>query len=297
MEENKNIEPEQPPENIPEEINPATESILPEAETAATEQLQISNPKLQTQEMEVHHHGHVHEKKKWLEYIFQFFMLFFAVFCGFWAENYREHGIERHREEQYIQSMVNDLKTDTTKLGKNIAVYEKILLEQDTLKKKYPLLKTGFNKTFYKYLNSLTSYPDFIYTDGTILQLKNSGGFRLIMNSKAVDSIMVYDALVKKALINEATLGILSNKMDDARGQMFNQEKYDEAITAGKTIEQMEIEKMEFLLSHDNITLTKYYYNIRQYNWLTKIIKENIEELKLAAIRLINFLKKDYDLK
>jgi hypothetical protein len=36
--------------------------------------------------MEVHHHGHVHEKKKWKEYLFQFFMLFLAVFCGFLAE-------------------------------------------------------------------------------------------------------------------------------------------------------------------------------------------------------------------
>ncbi len=26
--------------------------------------------------MEVHHHGHVHEKKKWKEYLFQFLMLF-----------------------------------------------------------------------------------------------------------------------------------------------------------------------------------------------------------------------------
>ena len=36
--------------------------------------------------MEVHHHGHVHETKKWKEYLFQFLMLFLAVFCGFLAE-------------------------------------------------------------------------------------------------------------------------------------------------------------------------------------------------------------------
>ncbi len=47
------------------------------------EQLQTTNPKLQTEEMEVHHHGHIHEKKKWKEYVFQFFMLFLAVFSEF----------------------------------------------------------------------------------------------------------------------------------------------------------------------------------------------------------------------
>ena len=41
--------------------------------------------------MEVHHHGHVHEKKKWKEYLFQFLMLFLAVFCGFLAEYQLEH--------------------------------------------------------------------------------------------------------------------------------------------------------------------------------------------------------------
>ena len=43
-------------------------------------------PKQATETMEVHHHGHVHEKKKWKEYLFQFLMLFLAVFCGFLAE-------------------------------------------------------------------------------------------------------------------------------------------------------------------------------------------------------------------
>ncbi len=113
MEENKNIPAEQPLQNIPEEINYTTENILPEAETAATEQPQTSNLKTETLNMEVHHHGHVHEKKKWLEYLFQFFMLFLAVFCGFLAENQREHYIEKKREKVYIKNLYEDLKSDT----------------------------------------------------------------------------------------------------------------------------------------------------------------------------------------
>jgi hypothetical protein len=68
--------------------------VLPDEET----QLQTTNSKLQTSAMEVHHHGHVHEKKKWKEYVFQFFMLFLAVFCGFLAEYQLEHMIEKQRE-------------------------------------------------------------------------------------------------------------------------------------------------------------------------------------------------------
>ncbi|MFN2440980.1 MAG: hypothetical protein ABR503_17380, partial [Chitinophagaceae bacterium] len=79
-------------------------------------------------EMEVHHHGHVHEKKKWLEYLFQFFMLFLAVFCGFLAEYQLEHKIEKDREKQFIQSLVNDIKADTARL--KVIINERTKREQ-----------------------------------------------------------------------------------------------------------------------------------------------------------------------
>lgn len=37
-------------------------------------------------------------------------MLFLAVFLGFIAENIREGIAERHRENEYIEPMVKDLK-------------------------------------------------------------------------------------------------------------------------------------------------------------------------------------------
>ena len=42
--------------------------------------------------MEVHAHTHT-EKKKFTHYLWEFLMLFLAVFCGFLAENFREHKI------------------------------------------------------------------------------------------------------------------------------------------------------------------------------------------------------------
>ena len=46
--------------------------------------------------MEVHHPHHLTHKKNWKEYITEFLMLFFAVTLGFFAENYREHQIEKN---------------------------------------------------------------------------------------------------------------------------------------------------------------------------------------------------------
>jgi hypothetical protein len=64
--------------------------------------------------METHtHYLHEAQAKKWTHYLFEFLMLFLAVFLGFVAENVREGVIEKHREQQYMQSMNEDLKGDT----------------------------------------------------------------------------------------------------------------------------------------------------------------------------------------
>jgi hypothetical protein len=69
--------------------------------------------------MEAHHHTHT-ERKKWKHYVFEFFMLFLAVFCGFLAEYQLEHKIERDRERQFTASMTEDLKSDKVMLYENI---------------------------------------------------------------------------------------------------------------------------------------------------------------------------------
>jgi hypothetical protein len=69
--------------------------------------------------MEVHQHTHI-ARKKWTHYLWEFLMLFLAVFCGFLAENQREHLVEHQREKQFIRSLFNDIKADTTNLARII---------------------------------------------------------------------------------------------------------------------------------------------------------------------------------
>jgi hypothetical protein len=52
--------------------------------------------------METHaHHLHKAPGKNFWHYFFKFFMLFIAVFCGFMAENIREHKVEEAKGKQY----------------------------------------------------------------------------------------------------------------------------------------------------------------------------------------------------
>jgi len=62
--------------------------------------------------MEVHHHSHT-SRKKWTHYLWEFLMLFLAVFCGFLAENQREHYIENRRAKELAKNLWEDLKIDT----------------------------------------------------------------------------------------------------------------------------------------------------------------------------------------
>ena len=67
--------------------------------------------------MEIHaRHSHEVPGKKWTHYLFEFLMLFLAVFCGFLAENQREHMVERRREKDYMINMLEDIKADTANL-------------------------------------------------------------------------------------------------------------------------------------------------------------------------------------
>jgi hypothetical protein len=147
------------------------------------------------QPMEVHHHGHVHETKKWKEYLFQFFMLFLAVFCGFLAENQREHMVENQREKKYMQSLIRDLAADTAALKASYPRKQAKIKSIDTVFTfflKSPQATTISGKLF-RTIRRTNTDSRFIRTNSTFSQLKNAGAMRLIRNKVVADSILFYD--------------------------------------------------------------------------------------------------------
>ena len=67
--------------------------------------------------MEVHAHTHT-ARKKWTHYLWEFLMLFLAVFCGFLAEYQLEHKIEKDRakERTLHYKKYSDLNAEVLKL-------------------------------------------------------------------------------------------------------------------------------------------------------------------------------------
>lgn len=157
--------------------------------------------------MEVHHHSY--HPKKWKEYISQFFMLFFAVFLGFMSEYYLEYKVERHKEYDYVLGMKLDLQSDTAEMAIRIKGMESmkrmgLKLEKMLYYDKFTdddidsiyLISTNFTATLI--------VPNF--TTGTIDQLKNAGGYRLIKNEELVRKISDYDRWKKTINIQENIL-------------------------------------------------------------------------------------------
>ena len=148
--------------------------------------------------MESHQvHSHVKEKH-FKHYLFEFCMLFLAVTLGFFVENIREHLVEKNREEEYIISMIADMKNDIKQLD---SLHDRRQLKQQMIDSILLILdmpdpNLSGNQLYY-FARWLPRPLRIITSDGTMQQLKNAGNLRLIRNKKAVDAIMEYDQLVR----------------------------------------------------------------------------------------------------
>jgi hypothetical protein len=157
--------------------------------------------------MEVHHHSHQTGKKNWKSYFWEFLMLFFAVFCGFMAEWRLEQVIENHREQVYMESMVEDINADvaqTEKLkidfGIRIAKLDSLLVSLASSE-----IQNNSNKAYQLWLET-RGFHDFTQNDRTIQQLKSSGALRIIRNKAVSDKIMEYDQEVRLLYITQNNL-------------------------------------------------------------------------------------------
>lgn len=250
--------------------------------------------------MEVHH-SHHRGRKNFKEYLFEFFMIFLAVTAGFFAETIRESITNKEHEKEYIHSMIGDLKTDTSKLAVVVHSYQVIVKYQDSLLTHFSTLQGNLNTSMFRYLGSLEGYPDFIYTDGTMQQLKNSGG-RLIRDRAAMDSILAYDAEVKSALINVDVLNKKFADVQSIRDEVINfQLLYDSLSTIkdpAKMQEQllkMQKENTDILLTHDKVALIRFFNVVHNYSVLCRLVMKQMEHTKMKAIRLMQFLQKEYN--
>ena len=258
--------------------------------------------------MEVHAHAHT-PRKKWTHYLWEFLMLFLAVFCGFLAENQREHYIEHQREKQYMMTMLEDLKSDTVRLNLAIGYWNNRNKSIDSVAQALilPLLFTDFRQA-YRHLNNALNYYSFANNDRTIAQLKNAGGFRLIRKKNVANKIIAYDQFNNDAIRNIAyqynkfyeNVVALRNKVfvQEIINKIFNQYEFNPPPASSNAWIDSLVNKNKSPISVETQTTLVFEFK----NALLAFRKDfsNMEwgcnHLQEFEIELINLIKEEYHL-
>lgn len=250
-------------------------------------------------EMEVHHHAHIHENTKWKEYVFQFFMLFLAVFCGFLAEYMLEHRIEGEREEAYINSMIEDLKSDTAQISRMI---ENRISHEKTIDSLINIMvspsRDQHRNEMYLFAREISLGFTFFTNDRTIQQLKNSGGMRLIRKMRVSNAIMSYDLILRRANLAFSIEDALRNDYRQLARKLF---KGDEFYKILKTVtarnEFVRPSTNPRLFTTDTALINEYVNQCQYMQNASRLHRMRITEAREAAAKLIDFLQSEYGLK
>jgi hypothetical protein len=242
--------------------------------------------KLQTEQMEVHHHPRLdHSHKPWKEYVLEGLMIFLAVFMGFIAENIRENYADHQREKEYMHSIVEDIKSDTAQSHKVLLRLNKTKMALDTLLNMLASdeIIENSNKA-YNLWSSHLGFADFIYNDRTIEQLKNNGGLRVIRNKAASDSIMKYDQLIR---IFYTQANLMNNALSDQvmYGRMFD----FIALQKNRNIPVP-------LTAESRKLLNVAYANRKIWRYAIMGLIERLQRINAEGKQVIIFIKQQYDI-
>jgi hypothetical protein len=251
--------------------------------------------------MEVHHHPHV-EKKGFKEYFLEFVMIFLAVTLGFFAESLREHINESEQGKQYIQSLVEDLESDTARMNEIIQFDEAKITALNNMYQCYDTVTNNFKAT--SCMGILIKYSKvnrpFLINDRTITQLANAGGFRLLKKEDA-DSILAYERMYRNAYDFETT--IYQEAQNNVRNTL-NELANFKVVSPLQNVSSLYgadtgISSLSgpLLFSDDRALLNKWFNQLQLYLRVTKAQSTLLKRLQAKAINLINFCKNKHHLK
>lgn len=237
--------------------------------------------------MEVHHPHHPTHKKKWTEYLLEFLMLFLAVFLGFVAENLREHQAENKMEKEYIHSLATDVKRDIVQID---SIQVGNLNTQQLCDSFLTLLqdKEVISNSYHAFTiaAAISGFMDFVPNDGTIQQLKSSGGLRVIKNKEVREKMMDYYKTGELIKIHQSAMNSYLLQMGETM-DIFNIPQL--MLTKGNAAVP--------LLSHTEKEISKEYLYILRWKLLLKVLSNAyFETEKTKGEYLLHVIQEEYHL-
>jgi hypothetical protein len=260
------------PENKETSAPPSGNENVSSKEEISSPQLSTLNTQSESPVMEVEYHPHhVTHKKKWGEYLLEFFMLFFAVFLGFVAENIREHMVEKNRAKQYAISLISDLQKDTSMINEELFELNHSINDIDSLcsyVKGKTINQISNLELFEKAFINMGFYRPYKWSRASIEQLKSSGSLRYFNNDSIAYKISSYDAGTRHMDQDYQTDENLREKVFQQRELIIDQNYPDEL----------------FLLrvsNYDSLKTTTSYQRLKNEN--IRLLTTDIKDIKILV--------------
>jgi hypothetical protein len=247
--------------------------------------------------MEVHHHSHTPDshrgRKKWTHYFWEFLMLFLAVFCGFLAENKREHMIEHQREKKFAKRLLLDLREDTAFCKKRIDQLETNTIAYKEFLEMMAGPETPSDSMVVRSFLDLTSrgYATEL-TSATYNQMKTSGSLRYVRNDELTTALQkYYEIQVPKNIRDpDDLIAFFADQISRYMIQHFRLQELNDLEDSTKHISHKIIERSS-RSDQEMINL------LGIYNAIAESIDRRYKETLRQAYGLIALIQKEYHLR
>jgi hypothetical protein len=128
-----------------------------------------------------------------------------------------------------------------------------------------------------------------------MLQLKNSGGLRLIRKRAASDSIMKYDAVIRSLLRLDEQEQEIINIQREIAPKIFNGNELGKFSDADNN--PIRLDHSPPLMPGYKSSLNEFNYRLVSIKNVNKGYRREVKKLLKQAINLLSTLKKEYHLK
>ncbi|HTH56474.1 MAG TPA: hypothetical protein VL728_10555 [Cyclobacteriaceae bacterium] len=234
----------------------------------------------------------------WKGYLFEFFMLFFAVFLGFFVENQRENYSEKQQELQFIRSMIDDLRKDTAFFNALAIEKKKVAENYDSLVDLFSVSKRTLRQQQRLYVLARTMPFSINYlqiNDRTYEQMKGSGNLRLIENELISHQISEYYFNSKEIRNNTDETVIRIERMLELQGNLFDATVFRDIVDM-RSFAFRTPKTYPKLVTEDKRDVNNYLMSLHYVVSISSFSGKYLKRLKSEAEQLIIALQLEYNL-
>lgn len=214
-------------------------------------------------------------------------MLFLAVFCGFLAEYKLEHVIENQREKTLMYSLIEDLQADEITLQNYSNWRTGVNADFDSLLLLLPNPHQN-NNSYFIYQKANASVLRFGLPDiheGTIQQLKNAGGLRLVRNKEVLNAINEhYLRITRMKSIYDVEI-LLRVQLSESMAEVLNAKYFIDANLQPESFK---------LASNEETKINNFMNGILTASQINKRLITQLDSTIVSTIKLNKLIAREY---